>query len=637
MNTWRTTISGGIAVLTITAVLAIGAAPATAGSIAESPVSVTGPSVGKIVEATVDSQPFYYAAGEDYFPRAHAAHAEIDRLTPSIRFELSDRFATGASGTVDWSVAGADELSGSVTLNAASQSVSIPLTADFYDLATETPLGPSTVILTLKSHKDAPEGLSSQPLRFSAHMNSGWSSVAQYRIGLRSPAKPPLEPAAQLVVGADAYVDLANSLDRGYWATVPETAVIDSTTSLQFQADTVLWDRDQEAPIVRVEKPWLDETWQQGSSASLGSPEFSSDKSSVTITSQLWGDALTPFIDGKGLAQISAGTTTAMGGGTTVTTVAPVGTTTSIPTVSTTRLSGGDRYSGGLIDSIAAFPNRPRTVYLASGTVFADALSAGPAAVRHGAPLLLVQPHNYLLSEYLEWLEPEEIVIMGGPATLPDDVVQDLLSQSRLDPASYHLRRDAGPDRYSASLAISAAEFADGADTAFLATGATFADALTAIPAAAHDGSPVILVAGERSNLDSATLAELRRLGVSKVVIAGGPASVSPGIETQLEGLYPGSVVRFGGATRFEVAESMNATYFPEATTAYIATGANFPDALTGGVLAGVNNAPLLLSQAECIPTVTWDRISLWKPGKVTLLGGVNSLGAQLKTLPRCS
>src|SRR5690606_30986083 len=129
-----------------------------------------------------------------------------------------------------------------------------------------------------------------------------------------------------------------------------------------------------------------------------------------------------------------------------------------------------------------------------------------------------------------------------------------------------------GSNRYDTGLAIVGSAF-DSAGTAFIATGRTFPDALAATGAAGSQGSPVILVDGVASRVSGDVLAALDRLGVSKIVIAGGPGAVSAGIEQQLGSRY--SVERYGGADRYATAALINDAHFGSAPpdTMFLATG----------------------------------------------------------------
>lgn len=80
----------------------------------------------------------------------------------------------------------------------------------------------------------------------------------------------------------------------------------------------------------------------------------------------------------------------------------------------------------------------------------------------------------------------------------------------------------------------------DSADFAVIATGANFPDALAASGVAGTEAGPVILVNGRQSSVPSEVVGELNRLGVTDVLIAGGTGVVSKGIQSQLGKQFSG-------------------------------------------------------------------------------------------------
>ncbi len=155
--------------------------------------------------------------------------------------------------------------------------------------------------------------------------------------------------------------------------------------------------------------------------------------------------------------------------------------------------------------------------------------------------------------------------------------------------------------------------------------------------AAASQNAPVVLVNGAASSLGSASLAELTELGVTHVVIVGGTAAVSPSIQSELNARYPGAVTRLGGADRYATSLDVNSKYFSSPKQVYLATGSNFPDALTGGVLAAENHAPILVTPSSCITSADATAFAHWGTTEATLLGGTSALGAGVQNLTTCN
>ena len=187
------------------------------------------------------------------------------------------------------------------------------------------------------------------------------------------------------------------------------------------------------------------------------------------------------------------------------------------------------------------------------------------------------------------------------------------------------ISRIAGTDRYATAAAISRSRFGSGASTVFIATGASFPDALAGAPAAARAKGPVLLTA--RGELPAATATELARLNPSTIVVLGGNGVVSDAVVSKLRA-HAATVVRWAGADRFATAAKISAQSFPSGVpVAYLATGDTFPDALSGGAVAGRMGGPILLVNRGSIPGATAAELARLKPAKIVILGGTTVIG----------
>lgn len=309
------------------------------------------------------------------------------------------------------------------------------------------------------------------------------------------------------------------------------------------------------------------------------------------------------------------------------------------------RTFGDDRFSGAVEMSKANYyvdgqgqttvpANGVPVVYIANGLNYPDALSAGPAAIKQDGVLLLVLPTSIpaVVSTELTRLHPQKIVIVGGPASVSDDVEAQLRTNAVHDGYPTVVSRQSGGDRFEASrnLALTVwgkAVDGKGAKNVFIATGNNFPDALVSGPAAGSVDAPVILVNGTLSQLDGATAQLLADLGATDVTLVGGPGSVSVGIEASLDDLVGSHhVVRYSGDDRYEAAAAVSAAFFPNADTMFLATGSNYPDALTGAPLAAVFDAPIYLARTTCIPEVVVSQLLASNVQALWLLGGPGSL-----------
>jgi putative cell wall-binding protein len=297
-----------------------------------------------------------------------------------------------------------------------------------------------------------------------------------------------------------------------------------------------------------------------------------------------------------------------------------------------TRIGGESRYDVAVGISEDYFAGGASVVYVATGTNFPDALSAAPAASLQGAPLLLVDTNVIPQSvrDELVRLGPDKIIIAGGPASVSDAVMAQLQTYATT------VVRHSGENRYEVSNKITRDAFTS-ATVAYIATGATFPDALSASAAAGHVNAPVILVYGLATTLDADTADLLQDLGVTDIRIAGGPASVHPNIETALRNL-PGvtSVTRLTGADRFVVSGATNRAAFTAADTVFLASGLNFPDALSGAAVAGAVGAPLYVIPPSCVPGYVIDDIANFGATEVRIFGGPASVTPAAAALTRC-
>ncbi|WP_440709286.1 cell wall-binding repeat-containing protein [Herbiconiux sp. YIM B11900] len=300
------------------------------------------------------------------------------------------------------------------------------------------------------------------------------------------------------------------------------------------------------------------------------------------------------------------------------------------------RIGGTDRFEVSANVSAKSFSGGADTVFIASGEGFADALSVGPLAARAKSPLLLTARDTLppSVASELKRLGPGQVVIVGGVASVSKATEAAIAASA----PGARIQRIDGADRYAVSQALLSSSYApSSARVLYVANGANFPDALSSGPAATYASTGVLLVNGTAPTLSPHELEVIRGfVGAGGTVrIAGGPNSVSAAIERQIRAVR--GVERIGGADRYEVSSAINAEVFTRPSTAFVASGSAFADALAGGVAAGVTRAPLYLSRPGCIPRVVTGGVLAPPVGKVTLLGGPATLSTAVENLTVCA
>lgn len=176
--------------------------------------------------------------------------------------------------------------------------------------------------------------------------------------------------------------------------------------------------------------------------------------------------------------------------------------------------------------------------------------------------------------------------------------------------------RLAGADRIATAVAISQHAF-ETATAVVLARADDFADALVGAPLAARAGGPILLTGSE--TLAPQVAEELARMQASEVVLLGGERALGPAIQQALEEDY--DVSRVAGNDRFATAAAV-AELLPESASAFVATGADFPDALAAAPYAAFTGRPILLVAADGIPPATAEALERTGLDEVVVLGG---------------
>lgn len=272
------------------------------------------------------------------------------------------------------------------------------------------------------------------------------------------------------------------------------------------------------------------------------------------------------------------------------------------------RLAGSARVGTAVEVSKEAYPSGSNAVIIASRDNFPDALCGAPLAHALRAPVLLTSPRS------LEASVTEEIrrlwgskrtygtmkaVVLGGDGAVSASTYRQL--ESLLGRAN--VKRLGGSSRYETSVKIQRelALVRGTPKTIVVASGMNFPDALAMSPIAARKNMPILLT--DTAALTTVTADAIGSIGASSTIIVGGSGAVSEAVEESVATLVPDSrPLRLQGVDRWEtarvIAEYALANGF-SLERFVVCTGDDFPDALTGGVLAARMNATLLITASQ--------------------------------------
>lgn len=260
------------------------------------------------------------------------------------------------------------------------------------------------------------------------------------------------------------------------------------------------------------------------------------------------------------------------------------------PTVAS-RLSGPNRYSTAVAISQEGWADGSQTVVLARADDFADALAGVPLAHYLDAPILLTATKNlhWATKAEIQRLNAEHVILLGGTGAISEEV------RSTLESMGVTVERISGANRYGTAAEIANRLRDEGSnfDTAFIAVGTNFADALAASAYAAINEQPILLT--QTNRIPIALSEAISSLGINHTYVVGGQGVISNDVFTLLP-----NPRRISGSNRYGTAVAL-AEEFLEADTLniYISTGLNFPDAIAGGVLAAKMGSGVLLVRGD--------------------------------------
>ena len=216
-------------------------------------------------------------------------------------------------------------------------------------------------------------------------------------------------------------------------------------------------------------------------------------------------------------------------------------------------------------------------------------MTASVLAKLKDAPILL-NPTDRLDSrvrDEIKRLGAQEVIIVGGQNSVSEKVREDLKAYD----ADKNVERIAGADRFGTSemVAKRVVGITGKKNTAVVASGQVFPDALSVGTFASREGYPILLV--KKNLIPEEVERAIKDLDINKTYIAGGLDTISRLVEVKL----PNVVERMAGKTRYETSVAIAKSKFKDSKEAFIASGEEFADALVISPISGKYNLPTLL------------------------------------------
>ena len=300
-------------------------------------------------------------------------------------------------------------------------------------------------------------------------------------------------------------------------------------------------------------------------------------------------------------------------------------TTINSKSISLQRLAGSNRTETSIAIAIEQYSDKvPDAVVLATANNFADALAGSGIAYKYNAPLLLVNKTISGSKNVLDYITTnlsnnKNIYILGGTGAVSEEIAGYLTGQG------YTIIRLGGNNRYETNQEIVNYLNSTKGTSVVIATGGSFADALSISSIADIKGYPILL--NGKDNLSAIVSSGITNIQPKTVYIIGEVGVLSANIETQIKEINAAiTIVRLGGKNRYETSMKIMEYFNLTTDTVTIATGIDFPDALSGSVLAARRNCSVLLVDNKDV-TKQKELLSKQKITNVIVFGGEGVIG----------
>lgn len=282
------------------------------------------------------------------------------------------------------------------------------------------------------------------------------------------------------------------------------------------------------------------------------------------------------------------------------------------------RLYGQNRYKTNLSIIKKGWSESSYAV-IASGEAFPDALCATPFAKSKNAPIFLTAK-NGLDADALKSLTDlgvKNAYIIGGTGVVSSNV------EAQLEKLNITSTRLAGKNRYETSIKI--AEMLGTENGIAVASSENFPDALSMAPIAAKMQMPILLSSKNKLPDDVTNFIKGKSIPASYII--GGTGVINDAVKNSLV-----NPKRLDGLNRYDTNISILKEFEKKIdfTNLYVASGKNFPDALSGSALAASKGSPIILVDSS-LPQITKSYLKLQSTKNINIIGGTGVISDSLK------
>ncbi|WP_088189134.1 cell wall-binding repeat-containing protein [Desulfosporosinus sp. FKA] len=268
------------------------------------------------------------------------------------------------------------------------------------------------------------------------------------------------------------------------------------------------------------------------------------------------------------------------------------------------RMAGQDRYETSSTIAEQGWPNGSTNCILAFGGNFTDSLAAVPLAKKYDAPILLTESTTLpaITKKTLTDLKTKNVTIIGGTGVISAAIDTELQAMGITTNRIY------GYDKYETAIAV-AKQVTSSPTMLFVCTSDDFTDALSISPVAAIKQDPIILVSQD-SIPESVKNYISANNGIVKTYVIGDSDEISDSVANQFPN-YERIAGNDSYSTNIAVNNQFASVFGTKITT--VASGEQFPDALSGSALASKIAAPIILinnSPADVTRSYYQDRIA---------------------------